>query len=101
MRIVLLLLLVLTAKAAQVRQGAPSEGIYGTITGEVIRETPHFQIYAERAFVPVDLDWLQTELEAIHAYVSERMGVQTAERFALTFRPPRYRALPDSRPGPF
>jgi len=90
MRIALLLLLVLTTQSAQVQRRAvvPDEGIYGAIAGELIRETPHFQIYAEKSYVPLDLDWLQAEAEAIYAYLIERMGVPTNERFALTFRPP-------------
>ena len=84
MRVVLLLLLVSTATTAQVQQ----QPIYGNINGEIIRETAHFQIYAEHSYVPVDLDWLQTEIETIHAYLTERLGVSTTERFALTFRPP-------------
>jgi hypothetical protein len=100
MRIVLLLVMVLTARTAQAQQlplinkqsfqnaSAKTGGdVYGVIAGKVIRETPHFQIYAEQAYVPVDLNWLAGEVEAIHAYLVERLGVRTTERFALVFRP--------------
>jgi hypothetical protein len=66
--------------------------IFGDIAGELVRETPHFRIYIEKGFSPVDLDWLQVEVEAIHAYLSQRMGASTDERFSLTIRPP------DTRP---
>jgi hypothetical protein len=101
MRIVLLLMMVLTGRVAQAQQpslagkqsfqNAPAKtgrDVYGLIAGKVIRETPHFQIYAEQANVPVDLNWLAGEVEAIHAYLVERLGVRTTERFALVFRPP-------------
>jgi hypothetical protein len=68
--------------------------IFGEIAGKLVRETPHFKIYVEKGFSPVDLDWLQVEVEAIHAYLSQRMGASTDERFSLTFRPP------DTRPCP-
>ncbi|HEX4999980.1 MAG TPA: carboxypeptidase-like regulatory domain-containing protein [Terriglobia bacterium] len=78
-----------TYHVLQVAAGqTPDDEVSRTITGEVIRETPHFQIYAEKSFVPVNLDWLQVEVENIYDYLVERMGVSTTERFALTFRPP-------------
>ena len=83
MRTVLLLLTLLTQQVVDF-----SEGIHGRISGELYRETPHFQIYIEKTYVPVDLDWLEGEVEKIHAYLIERTGVQTSERFAITFRPP-------------
>ena len=97
--VLLLLLLALSPRDSDLRrevqvitrieQGPVAEqGIHREISGEIVRETSHFQIYAEHAYVPVDLDWLQTELENIHAYLVERTGVQTSERFAITFRPP-------------
>jgi hypothetical protein len=62
-----------------VRQASPDK---------VLRETPHFSIYAEMGFMPADVDWLQAEAETIYAYVAERMGVRTNERFVITFRKP-------------
>jgi hypothetical protein len=76
------------------RQAPPTPEIFGDIAGELARETPHFRIYVEKGFAPVDLDWLQVEVETIHAYLSQRMGATTDERFSLTFRPP------DTRPCP-
>jgi hypothetical protein len=107
MRIVLLILMVMTARTAQAQQPsvvdkqffqnfstANSPDDYGNISGKVIRETPHFQIYAEKSYVPVDLDWLAKEVEAIYAYVADRMGARTTEKFALGFRPPDTAACP-------
>jgi hypothetical protein len=68
--------------------------IYGDIGGELVRQTPHFQIYVEKGFTPVDLDWLAAEAEVIHTYLSGRMGASVDERFALTFRPPDTRTCP-------
>jgi hypothetical protein len=78
----LLLLIVLTTTVAQ------AQDILRNIDGPVVRETPHFKIYAENSYLPVDLDWLQPEVESIYAYLVERMGVKTEERFDLVFRPP-------------
>jgi hypothetical protein len=72
----------------------PSPDIYGEIQGKIIRETPHFSIYAEKGFSPVDLDWLQAEVETIYSYVGERMGVRVNERFAIAFRKPDTAACP-------
>lgn len=63
-------------------------GVSDLIDGKILRETPHFSIYAENGFMPVDLNWLQAEAEIVYAYVAERMGVRTGERFAIAFRKP-------------
>src|SRR5262245_45535781 len=94
MRTLLLLMMISTAAAEQktfvipFAQPEQLTNTFDNIGGEIIRETSHFQIYAEHAFVPVDVDWLQTEVETIYAYLNERFGVETTQRFALTFRPP-------------
>src|SRR5262245_35725901 len=74
------------------------------IEGTIVRETRHFRIYAEGGFIPVDLDWFQKEAERAYDYVSERIGVRSAPRFSLVFRPPdtspcpvRGIAFPDSQ----
>jgi hypothetical protein len=95
MRIVLVLMLVLAARTAQAqRPSVLPEDSYGNIAGKLVRETPHFQIFAENSYTPVDLDWLQKEVEAIYPYLVERMGIRTTERFALVFRliPPPVRS---------
>ena len=46
-------------------QGQPipeDSGPFRPINGEIVRETPHFRIFAENGFVPVDLDWLQAQV---------------------------------------
>jgi hypothetical protein len=93
LRVALLLLAGLSPASAAGQDPRPPE-IFGDIAGEFVRETPHFRIYVEKGFSPVDLDWLAVEVEAIHAYLSQRMGATTDERFSLTFRPP------DTRPCP-
>jgi hypothetical protein len=77
-----------------VYETSPETRINGEISGDLVRETPHFRIYVEKGFSPVDLDWLQVEAEAIHSYLSLRMGAITDEPLSLTFRPP------DTRPCP-
>ena len=72
----------------------PSPDIYGEIQGQIIRETAHFSIYAEKGFSPVDLDWLQAEAETIYSYVGQRMGVRLNERFAIAFRQPDTSSCP-------
>jgi hypothetical protein len=81
MRIVLLLVMILTARVPQAQQPMRARG-------EVIRETAHFQIHVEKSSAPMDLDWLASEVETIRAYVVDRMGVRTTEKFVLVFRPP-------------
>lgn len=71
-----------------------SPDIFGDIDGVAARETPHFRIYVEKAFLPVDMDWLQAELETIHTYLSGRIGVAADEKFAVTFRAPDTRSCP-------
>jgi hypothetical protein len=96
MRTLLLLAVIMTAQTpGAVRPVQASEDKTREIAGKLIRETPHFQIYQEKSSIPVELDWLQTEMEAIHDYLADRTGVRPSERFAVVFRPP------DTAPCPF
>lgn len=83
MRTLILLVIVLLAQTPQnvagVQQPSPVK---------ILRETPHSSIYAEKGFLPVDVDWVQAEAETIYSYVAERMGVRIDERFDIVFHKP-------------
>jgi hypothetical protein len=97
MRTLKLFLIVVVACAQQSTAGIQQltpDPVHGEISGKILRETRHFSIYAEKGFMPVDLDWLEAEAETIYAYVAERIGVRTDERFAIAFRKPDTSACP-------
>ena len=88
------MLLLLIALTGQPQTPVTPPDPFRPVSGEIIRETRHFRIYAEDGYVPVDLDWFQTQLETVYADVAARMKIQADRKFDFTFRPP------DTRPCP-